>query len=79
MIAIGIFVIFTIGRRIVPIAAARPFLVLPAAGIAIAALAILFAQTTGHSIDQVLFSGQEEHLAARLQRGHVLDRGAARR
>ncbi len=59
-IAIGIFVIFTIGRRIVPIAAARPFLVLPAAGIAIAALAILFAQTTGHSIDQVLFSGQEE-------------------
>ena len=59
-IAIGIFVIFTIGRRVVPIASARPFVVLPAAGIAIAGLAILFAQTTGHSIDQVLFSGQEE-------------------
>ena len=55
--------IFTIGRRIVPIASARPFLVLPAAGIAVAALAILFAQTTGHSIDQVLFSGQEDDLA----------------
>ena len=33
MIALGVFAIFTIGRRIVPIAAARPYIALPAIGL----------------------------------------------
>ncbi len=59
MIALGVFAIFTIGRRIVPIAAARPYIALPAIGLVTGGLAILFSQTTDHGIDNVLFSGQE--------------------
>ena len=41
------------------IAPKMPFVVLPLAGIVIAALAILFSHTTTHSANEVLFSGQD--------------------
>jgi len=37
----------------------QPWILIPLAGIVVAALAILFAQTTDHSVNEVLFSGQE--------------------
>ena len=59
LIALGVFVVFAIGRRIVPLAAARPYITLPTLGLAIGGLAIFFSQTTDHGIDNVLYSGQE--------------------
>ncbi|MFN8034553.1 MAG: chloride channel protein [Acidimicrobiia bacterium] len=44
------------GARVVP---RNPFVLIPAAGLVVAALAILFEQTTTHGAGQVLFSGQE--------------------
>ena len=59
LIALGVFVVFAIGRRIVPLATARPYITLPTLGLAIGGLAIFFSQTTDHGIDNVLYSGQE--------------------
>jgi H+/Cl- antiporter ClcA len=58
-IALGTVVIFAAGRSVVPIAERRIFFVLPAIGLIVAGLAILFAETTDHGIDDVLFSGQD--------------------
>ena len=58
-IAVGVFVIFSIARRLEPEATKRPFVLLPALGLAVAGLAILFNEATDRSVDQVLFSGQE--------------------
>jgi H+/Cl- antiporter ClcA len=52
-------VIFRIGKGVAPRAAARPFLVLPVVGLAVAGLAMAFTETTDKGLDQVLFSGQE--------------------
>ena len=38
------------------LAARRPYLVVPAAGIVVAVVAIAFAQLTDHGVDQVLFA-----------------------
>ena len=59
LIALGVFVVFTIGRRVVPIATAHPYITLPTIGLLTGGLAILFSETTDHGIDNVLFSGQE--------------------
>jgi H+/Cl- antiporter ClcA len=59
VITLLVFVILVIGRRVVPLASGRPFVVLPAVGIAVAALAIVFSQATDKGVHQVLFSGQE--------------------
>jgi hypothetical protein len=37
----------------------RPFVLIPLAGVAVAALAVLFEETTTHGANEVLFSGQE--------------------
>jgi H+/Cl- antiporter ClcA len=58
-IAIGVFAIFWVARRLVGVASSRRFLVLPVAGLFIAGLGIAFHATTDHGVDQVLFSGQE--------------------
>jgi H+/Cl- antiporter ClcA len=52
--------IFAIGRRVMPLAERREFVVLPAIGLIVGGLAILFAEVgdTG-GIDDVLFSGQD--------------------
>jgi H+/Cl- antiporter ClcA len=59
VIALGVFVIFALGRRIAPFTTRRPYAWLPVAGLAVGALAILFHESTDHGIHQVLFSGQE--------------------
>jgi H+/Cl- antiporter ClcA len=59
-VAVGTFGIVWLARGLVPIAARRPFLVTPAAGLVVAALAILFAATTDKGASEVLFSGQDQ-------------------
>jgi H+/Cl- antiporter ClcA len=44
------------GARVVPM---KPFVLVPLAGVLVASLAIVFAHTTSHGADQVLFSGQD--------------------
>jgi H+/Cl- antiporter ClcA len=58
-VAVGAWAIFALGRPLIEPAMRRPFTVVPAVGIAIAALAIAFEQLTDKGADQVLFSGQE--------------------
>ena len=48
------------GLGVLAIAKPRPLLVLPVAGLLIAGLAIAFSQATNHSVDEVLFSGQDQ-------------------
>jgi H+/Cl- antiporter ClcA len=59
VIAVGTVLIFRIAKAIVPIARSRPMLVLPAAGIAVAGLAIAFQEAAGKDVSNVLFSGEE--------------------
>jgi hypothetical protein len=53
------FVIFELGKRAHGYASLRPFIVIPAAGIAVSGLAMLFHVTADKSVNEVLFSGQE--------------------
>ena len=48
------------GLEIARFVPTRAFVLVPAAGLAVGALAILFDETTGKGVDQVLFSGQEQ-------------------
>lgn len=57
-IAAAMFVIFRLARETQRFAAAKPFLVLPATGLAVAGLAIAFAETADKGVEEVLFSGQ---------------------
>ena len=57
--AVVAFLIVRAARAAHPRFTVRPFLLLPLAGIAVAGLAIAFAETTDKGVDQVLFSGQE--------------------
>lgn len=59
VIAVGVRVIFRIGLTTEPVAARRPFVVLPVIGLAVAALAYAFAQITDHEAINVLLSGEE--------------------
>jgi H+/Cl- antiporter ClcA len=59
-IPVGTFVIFRIGRLVARYAASRPFLLLPAAGLAVAGLAIGFSEATDKGVEEVLFSGQDQ-------------------
>ena len=54
----------------------RPFVLLPAAGLAVAGLAIAFAQATDQGAEQVLFSGQDQLPGLVERRGHVVGVGA---
>jgi H+/Cl- antiporter ClcA len=57
-IALGTVVIFRLAKEVVPLARSRPLLLIPAAGIAVAGLAIAFQEAAGKSASEVLFSGQ---------------------
>ncbi len=57
-VALGCVLIVGGGRRTVGIVAARRFVLLPAAGLIVAALAIAFQQVSGKPFQEVLFSGQ---------------------
>jgi len=48
------------GLGVLAITKPRPLVVLPVAGLLIAGLAILFSQATNHTVDDVLFSGQDQ-------------------
>ena len=52
-------IIRRIGLAGAVVAVKKPWIVIPLAGLVVAALAVLFAQTTDHSVNDVLFSGQE--------------------
>jgi H+/Cl- antiporter ClcA len=56
--AVVVFVVIRLAREAHPRFMARPFVFLPLAAIAVAGLAIAFAETTDKGVDQVLFSGQ---------------------
>ena len=57
-IAAAMFAIFRLARETQRLAAAKPFLLLPAVGLAVAGLAIGFAETADKGVEEVLFSGQ---------------------
>jgi H+/Cl- antiporter ClcA len=59
VVAVAVVVMFTIGRRVVPLATRRPAMVLPAIGLVIGGLAVIFTEITDKGNDYVLFSGQE--------------------
>ena len=46
----------------------KPFVLIPLAGLVVAGLAILFAETTTHGVNEVLFSGQDALPGSRRQR-----------
>jgi H+/Cl- antiporter ClcA len=58
-VAVGVFVIFRLGKATQRIVRSRPFALLPAVGLAVGGLAIGFAETTDKGVEQVLFSGQD--------------------
>jgi hypothetical protein len=57
-IAVGAFAVMRSARALQPILASRRFLVLPAAGLVVAGLAILFHVTSGKGVSYALFDGQ---------------------
>ncbi len=58
-IALVVFAIFALARRLQPLVLRRPYLTIPVAGLAVAGLAIVFAETTDQDSSYVLFSGQD--------------------
>jgi H+/Cl- antiporter ClcA len=58
-IAVLTFVVMRIGLFTHGFAVRRPFLILPAAGVAVALLAVAFHGISGKSAEEVLFSGQD--------------------
>jgi hypothetical protein len=58
-IALVVYAIFVLARRLQFVVMRRPFLTIPAAGLAVAGLAIAFGETTDHDSSYVLFSGQD--------------------
>jgi H+/Cl- antiporter ClcA len=59
VVAVAVVGIMQIGQRTGGLVTRRPFVVVPAAALLVAALAIVFARITGVSANAVLFSGQE--------------------
>jgi H+/Cl- antiporter ClcA len=58
-IALGAFAVMWLARRLHGRVKARPLVLIPLAGLAVAGLAIAFGEATDHGADEVLFSGQE--------------------
>jgi H+/Cl- antiporter ClcA len=57
--AVGVFLVLRLAREAEGILERRPFILLPAAGVAVAGLAIAFSEAADKGVDQVLFSGQD--------------------
>ena len=57
--ALFTYVAVRIGKRVHELVMRRPFVLIPAAGLAVAGLAIGFSEWTGHGTEEVLFSGQD--------------------
>jgi H+/Cl- antiporter ClcA len=58
--AVVTFGIFLLARAVVRFATARPLLLTPIAGLAVAGLAIAFSQASDKEVNEVLFSGQDQ-------------------
>jgi H+/Cl- antiporter ClcA len=58
-VAIVTYVIFRVARETMRFAASKPFLVLPAVGLAVAGLAIGFSEAADKHVSDVLFSGED--------------------
>ena len=58
-VAAGLFVVVRSARALVPFMSRRRFLVLPATGLVVAGLGILFHVTSGKGVSYALFSGQD--------------------
>jgi H+/Cl- antiporter ClcA len=58
-VAVVSFAVFRFARSTARVVAPRPFVLLPVAGVAVSGLAIAFTETTGKSVNEVLFSGQD--------------------
>lgn len=58
VIGLGCQVLMRVGRITHRVVAPRPWVLLPAVGLVVAGLAIAYSQITGHTINDVLFSGQ---------------------
>jgi hypothetical protein len=60
LIAVGCYAVFAGARALEPVVARRRILLLPAAGLVVGGLAIVFDEITDHGSSQVLFSGQDQ-------------------
>ena len=58
-IALVVFAIFAAAQRLQPLVMSHPFLLIPASGLVVAGLGIVFAEATGEDVSYVLFSGQD--------------------
>lgn len=58
-VAVVTFAIFRLARETQRLATWRPFLVLPAVGLAVSGLAIAFSETADKGVGEVLFSGED--------------------
>ena len=58
-VAVGMFVILRVARELHGFIESREFVLLPLAGLAVAGSAIAFEAATDHSVNDVLFSGEE--------------------
>lgn len=59
VVALGTVLVVRVARRLHPLVAPRPMLLLPVAGLAVGALAIAFSEATDRGVNEVLFSGQD--------------------
>ena len=59
-VAVGCHVLRRGGMHAHKIVSPRPFILLPVVGLIIAGLAVAFHQITGHSVNNILFSGQDQ-------------------
>ncbi len=59
-VALGTRIVVQGGLRTYRVVSPRPLLLLPLAALIVAGLAIAFSQATGKSVDEVLFSGQDQ-------------------
>jgi H+/Cl- antiporter ClcA len=58
VIAVVTFIVFRLARMIEPVVRSRPFIWIPAAGIAVGLLALAFGAATDHGVEEVLYSGE---------------------
>ncbi len=59
-VAVLVVVIFALGKRLVEAVRRQPLLLTAAGGLIVAGLAIAYSEITNHTVNDVLFSGQEE-------------------
>jgi hypothetical protein len=57
--AVGAFIVVEIGLRTNHLVTTKPFVLIPAAALAVGAAAIAFSEITGQPVNAVLFSGQD--------------------